>query len=286
MPRAGLRVGVIGLTLAIMAGLPSLAAESAAPIVNPGDTIDEVVAKLGPPRGSIERKNTITYSYDRGMVNFIDGRVASSTLVPPEEAERRRTEQERAAEASRQQAERQRQRLLAESQADFGLRPSIGSAPGGKGAILIGRCGRDKVVDEALARLKLELPAELPGPYGQKILAQAYVLAVEPEGVVLAARSGAGIFHGAQTLKQLLRANSIEKSIPCCRIVDYPALAYRCWQNDISRGPIPTLAFLKRQVRTLSEFKLNAMTMYTENVFQNPKHPKIAPPDALCHRPG
>lgn len=117
--RTGLRTGVISLAFIVMPCILSPAAESPAPAVNRGDTIAEVVAKLGRPRGSIERKNTVTYTYDRGMVNFIDGRVVHSFLVTPEEAQQRRLDQERAAEASRKQAELQRQRLLAEGQAEL-----------------------------------------------------------------------------------------------------------------------------------------------------------------------
>ena len=47
------------------------------------------------------------------------------------------------------------------------------------------------------------------------------------------------------------------------------------------RGPIPTMDFLKREVRTLSEMKYNAMTLYTEHVFKLAKHPDIAPDDGI-----
>ena len=151
------------------------------------------------------------------------------------------------------------------------IAPQAPAAPGRM--VLIGRAGRDKAVDEALARGRIDLR--------DKLGRQGYVLWVRPDGVLVAARGAEGVFYGVQTLKQLLRANARGAEIPCCRIVDWPALQYRCWQNDVSRGPIPTLDFLKRQVRTLSEFKLNSFTMYTENVFKNPKHPKIAPPDGI-----
>ncbi len=71
------------------------------------------------------------------------------------------------------------------------------------------------------------------------------------------------------------------RAIPCCQITDWPALQYRVWQDDISRGPIPSMDFIKREIRTLSSFKYNAMTLYTEHVFKLQKHPDIAPPDGL-----
>jgi hexosaminidase len=45
-------------------------------------------------------------------------------------------------------------------------------------------------------------------------------------------------------------------------------LLYRATQVDMSRGPVPTLAHLKRIVRTISEFKLNQLYMYMEDSFR------------------
>jgi hypothetical protein len=109
----GLRTGFLSLALIAVSGPFAAGAESSEPAVNRGDTTDEVVAKLGLPRGKIERKNQITYSYDRGMVNFIDGRVVNAFLVTPEEGERRKAEQDRAAEAARRRVDLQQQRYLA-----------------------------------------------------------------------------------------------------------------------------------------------------------------------------
>jgi hexosaminidase len=110
---------------------------------------------------------------------------------------------------------------------------------------------------------------------------QSYTLLITPKSIEIAAIDTSGIFYGVQTLKQFIRANCTDNSIPCCKIFDAPVLSYRGWQDDISRGPIPTLDFLKREVRTLSEFKLNVMTLYTEHVFKLKKHPTIAPPDGI-----
>ncbi len=111
---------------------------------------------------------------------------------------------------------------------------------------------------------------------------EGYVLDVRPALVEIVAPTAAGIFYGVQTLRQLIRANlNPDSSLDCVTIVDRPALVYRGWQDDISRGPIPTLNYLKRQVRTLSEYKLNCMTLYTEHVFKLKKYPVIAPEDGI-----
>lgn len=118
-------------------------------------------------------------------------------------------------------------------------------------------------------------------PVSKEDFGQGYRLDVTPAQVTISAETSEGIFYGVQTLKQLIRANRQGRLIPACRITDWPTLKYRGWQHDISRGPIPTYDFLMKEVRTLSEFKLNMMTLYTEHVFKLKKHPDIAPEDGI-----
>ena len=110
---------------------------------------------------------------------------------------------------------------------------------------------------------------------------EGYLLLVEPNRIFATGNGTAGTFYAIQTLKQLIRANSYGATIPCVRIVDWPGLKYRGYSDDISRGPIPTMEFFKRQVRTMAEFKMNMLTLYTEHVFKLGKHPVIAPPDGI-----
>lgn len=110
---------------------------------------------------------------------------------------------------------------------------------------------------------------------------EAYFLRVRPGGGLVTGNSPAGTFYGAQTLKQLIRANRTGTTIPCCRIVDWPGMKYRGYSDDISRGPIPTMDFFKRQIRTMAECKMNMLTFYTEHVFKLKKYPFIAPEDGI-----
>jgi hypothetical protein len=110
---------------------------------------------------------------------------------------------------------------------------------------------------------------------------EAYQLVVRPGEIRITASDGAGVFYAVQTLSQLITANRSGKRIPCLTIRDYPDIPVRGWQDDISRGPIPTLDFLKKEVRTLAGFKLNAITLYTEHVFKLKKHPSLAPADGI-----
>src|SRR4051812_9290050 len=140
-------------------------------------------------------------------------------------------------------------------------------------SIYIGAYRNNRDVQQLAAQLANHDTAHLEG----------YVLIVQPERIILSAESPAGTFYGVQTLKQLIRANGdpSTREIPCCRVVDFPALRYRAWQDDISRGPIPTMDFIKREIAQCAELKYNAFTLYTEHVFRLRKHPDLAPADGI-----
>jgi len=114
-------------------------------------------------------------------------------------------------------------------------------------------------------------------PFGE----EGYMLKVSSKKILLLAATHSGIFYACQTLKQLIVANSTDNTIPNLLICDYPDIPVRAWQDDISRGPIPTMDMLKEEIRTLSAYKLNFFTLYNEHVFQLEKHPGIAPADGI-----
>ena len=157
-------------------------------------------------------------------------------------------------------------------EAELGFRPKRTAHVQGK-CIVIGRIDRDGFVRKSLRTIGA-FPLDSLGDEG-------YVVHVSPARVVVAAKSGAGVFYGVQTLKQLIRSNRSGRAIPCVTIADWPALRYRGWMHDISRGPIPTMAFLKQIVVKMAEFKQNFFTLYTEHVFRLKSHPEIAPMDGI-----
>lgn len=115
---------------------------------------------------------------------------------------------------------------------------------------------------------------------------QGYVLEVTPEGLRLQASTETGLFYGEQSIKQLVRHYSKNDTIsafeiPCMRIVDFPLMKYRGWMDDISRGPIPNMTFLKSMIATMAEYKMNFFNLYTEHVFKLDRYPDIAPTDGL-----
>ena len=115
---------------------------------------------------------------------------------------------------------------------------------------------------------------------------QGYVIRVTGSGVLVAGRTAQGLFYGVQTLRQLLRPEGpggpAEKTlaVPALVIRDWPSMEWRGVSDDISRGPIPTLDYLKMQIRTLAEYKINLLGFNMENVFDFQTQPLVAPTEA------
>jgi len=114
---------------------------------------------------------------------------------------------------------------------------------------------------------------------------QGYVIRVTSSGVLVAGRTAQGLFYGVQTLRQLLRPEGKTLSIPALVIPklvirDWPSMEWRGVQDDISRGPIHTLDYLKSQVRILAEYKINLLGFNMEHVFDFQTQPLVAPKDA------
>jgi hexosaminidase len=161
--------------------------------------------------------------------------------------------------------------LSEEINAAMGFRPARATRAKER-SVLLGRLG-SSAVESSLKKAGIPPPDTLGD--------EGYILHVGPSGILVAAQSGAGVFYGVQTLKQLVRSNRTGNDIPCVTIVDRPALRYRGWMLDISRGPIPTMAFLKEIISTMAEYKQNCTTLYTEHVFRLKSHPEIAPADGI-----
>jgi len=115
---------------------------------------------------------------------------------------------------------------------------------------------------------------------------QAYRLTVNRNFIRMEATTSAGLFYATQSLKQLYRYASLKSpdgniAIPCMTITDWPNFKIRAWQDDISRGPIVSMDYLKHLIPQMAECKLNAFSLYTEHTFKTKCHPDIAPTDAF-----
>jgi len=162
--------------------------------------------------------------------------------------------------------------LAKEIQSELKISPAITNKLTGKQIILC-LAGRDKKALTLLGAHKISIPASLG--------TEGYMLHILPSQIVIAAQTETGIFYGVQSLKQLIRADRTVAGIPCLSITDKPTMRYRGWMDDISRGPIPTVEFIKKEIRTMAEFKQNFFNLYTENTFRSDKYPDISPTDGF-----
>lgn len=113
---------------------------------------------------------------------------------------------------------------------------------------------------------------------GEEQRAEGYVLVTNDDRAVVVAASATGLFYGAQTLRQLLRNDGGAPRAFATSIRDWPAMRWRGMQDDLSRGPLPTLEFQKKQIRIFAAYKLNVYSPYYEQSFEYASQPLMAPP--------
>lgn len=94
---------------------------------------------------------------------------------------------------------------------------------------------------------------------------EGYELKISDRQVLLSAKTGSGLFHGVQTLFQLLppelRGENppltfSELSLPSVRITDYPRYPYRGMHLDVSRHFFPK-EFIRRYIDLIAMYKMN-----------------------------
>ena len=93
----------------------------------------------------------------------------------------------------------------------------------------------------------------------QELGEEAYRLEIDQHGATIQARTAAGAFYGAQTLRQLLEAKS--QTIPFVKIEDAPRYAWRGLMLDVSRHFFdqPTLLQL---LDWMADYKLNRFHLH------------------------
>ncbi len=109
--------------------------------------------------------------------------------------------------------------------------------------------------------------------------AEGYAIVPTGNGLAVIAATPEGVFYGAQTLKQLIDTGGPNGNVlHLATIRDWPAMRYRGLHDDLSRGPVPTLDFQKKQIRILAAYKANVYSPYFENTMQYLSDPLAAPP--------
>ncbi len=130
--------------------------------------------------------------------------------------------------------------------------------------------------DDLLARARLT--------FDSAMRAEGYVLVVDATGAQVVSATDEGTFYALQTLKQLFAGAGDDVTVTPAVIRDWPAMRWRGVQDDLSRGPVPTLAYQKQQVRRFAAFKLNVYSPYFEHTLAFRSHPLIAPPGGAMSR--
>src|SRR3954470_5938981 len=128
-----------------------------------------------------------------------------------------------------------------------------------------------------LRRLDAKDFPKLEGNDAARFKAEGYVIDVTKSRVTVSGASDAGLFYGVQTLRQLVIPTEKVAHVPAIHITDWPTMEWRGVHDDLSRGPIPTLDYMKKEIRKLSEYKVNMYSLYMENVFAYKKHPLASP---------
>ena len=139
-----------------------------------------------------------------------------------------------------------------------------------KNVLWYGIVDQDKALSEYCKKNLIEVPNYQEG----------YILHTSNDTIIIAASQQQGVLYGLYTLEQLL-ANTKNKLLPEVTIVDYPNFENRAIMDDISRGPLSNMTFLKSQIKRLAKLKINILTFYIEHVVKTKQHPDFAPEDAI-----
>ena len=109
--------------------------------------------------------------------------------------------------------------------------------------------------------LALDPALALPG-----IAEQGYHLTIAADGVRVAGRTAQGVFHGIQSLLQLMPIAAWQKpqprlALPFCRVTDAPCFAYRGQHLDVARN-FSDKRMVLRVLDLLALYKMNALHLH------------------------
>ena len=164
-------------------------------------------------------------------------------------------------------ADRDAARLFVETLGERKVRARVGDGAGWRVELIrAGTPAAKRVLDSARVAFTDEMRDE------------GYVLVTTSTGARIVGASSAGVFYGLQTLAQLIGIGAKGPTVHRAVIRDWPAMRWRGVHDDLSRGPVPTLEYQKRQIRTAAAFKVNVWSPYYEHTLEYKSHPLIAVP--------
>ena len=134
-----------------------------------------------------------------------------------------------------------------------------------------------KNLPQSIAEAEAALDAKQSTPcrieYTESLGSESYYLEITTGGIHLKAKDAAGIFYGAQTLRQIFEQNP--ESLPCCEVLDSPDLPIRGFMLDISRCKIPTQNEFRQLIRALARLRVNQFQLYIEHSFAFAGHEEV-----------
>jgi hypothetical protein len=118
-------------------------------------------------------------------------------------------------------------------------------------------------------------PIEMP----EAMKPEGYSIIPDGKGLAITAATASGVFYALQTLKQLIEVTPTGGPVLHTAFIrDWPAMKYRGLQDDLSRGPVTTLEFEKKMIRTLAAYKVNVYSPYFEHTAGYSSDPLPGPP--------
>lgn len=92
--------------------------------------------------------------------------------------------------------------------------------------------------------------------YDETVPNEGYALIIMGQAIKVAARDGAGLFYGVQSLMQLFPVDGTSVSLPYVDIRDNPRFSYRGLHLDVGRHMFP-VDFIKKYIDLMAHHKFN-----------------------------
>lgn len=149
----------------------------------------------------------------------------------------------------------------------------------GSGAVVT----RSKAASPATIRIHR---AEVRNPHG---FPGAYQIDISSNGIDITADTSTGIFHAAETMRQLMMSTSGRVAFPYTTIRDWPAFPIRGFMLDTGRN-YQSPALIKEQIEVMARYKLNVFHLhFTDNPgwrLESKVHPKATDAGSMSRTPG
>jgi hexosaminidase len=127
----------------------------------------------------------------------------------------------------------------------------------------------------------IRLAAHPVANFSEEMKPEGYAIVARANGLTVVGATAEGVFYGAQTVKQMVTGDGARAVVQSAQVRDWPAMRYRGLDDDLSRGPMTTLDFQKRLIRTLASYKVNLYSPYFEHTQQYASNPLMAPPGSM-----